>query len=125
MKSLNRNQRVRSRRLRHEQTEAERKLWSHLRDRQLLGAKFRRQLALGPFVVDFCCLEIGLIIELDGGQHVGRQGEDSKRSEELEARGFCMLRFWDDDVLRDTDVVLERIHATIQGLREQGRHYGG
>ena len=69
MKALTETQRVRSRRLRRDPTDAEARLWMHLRMRQVGGAKFRRQLPLGPFVVDFCCMEIGLVIEVDGGQH--------------------------------------------------------
>jgi len=78
--------------LRREQTEAEARLWSRLRSRQVTGAKFRRQLALAPFVEDFCCLEVGLIVEVDGGQHAERQGADASRSEQLEAKGFRVLR---------------------------------
>ena len=91
--------------------------------RQVGGAKFRRQLPLGPFVVD--CMEIGLVIEVDGGQHAERQQQDVTRSRQLEAEGFRVLRFWNDEVLQNTAAVLEQISNTIEQCREQGRRYGG
>ena len=78
MKALTGTQRGRSRRLRREQTDAEARLWTHMCMRQLAGAKFRRQLPLGPFVVDFCCMEIGLVVEVDGGQHAERGRQTSR-----------------------------------------------
>jgi very-short-patch-repair endonuclease len=89
------------------------------------GAKFRRQLTLAPFVVDFCCMEVGLIVEVDGGQHVERQEADASRSAQLEAKGFRVLRVWNDEVLRDTEAVLEQISKTIEQCRKEGRRYGG
>ena len=105
--------RNRARRLRSDQTEAERKLWARLRARQLCGVKFRRQHPIGLFVADFCCVERGLVIELDGGQHAEQVDADRRRSAFLAGRGYRVLRFWDNDVMEDTDAVLERIVAVV------------
>jgi very-short-patch-repair endonuclease len=101
-----------ARRLRHNQTDAERALWFHLRDRRLNGLKFRRQMPLGSYVVDFCCESVRLIVELDGGQHALRELEDAARTVALEAFGYAVLRFWNNDVLNNIDGVLETIVAT-------------
>ena len=99
----------RERRLRRDQTEAERMLWQHLRDRRLLGWKFRRQHRIGPYFADFVCAEAGLVIELDGSQHLTQQRRDETRTRFLATHGLRVLRFWNDDVLRDTDLVLAAI----------------
>ena len=104
-----RKQKIFARRLRGSQTEAERKLWSKLRDRQICRAKFRRQHPIGPFVTDFCCVESGLIIELDGSQHIQQAQADQHRSRYLEQRGYRVLRFWDNEVLANIDGVMEQI----------------
>jgi len=101
--------RQRARQLRRDQTDAEQALWARLRDRQLCGAKFRRQHPIGPFVADFCCPQGKLIVELDGGQHAEEIAADQKRSRFLEAQGYRVLRFWNHDVLGNTEAVLERI----------------
>ncbi len=101
-----------ARKLRREQTDAERALWFRLRDRRLNGLKFRRQVPIKSYVVDFCCESARLIVELDGGQHVERNAEDAKRTDDLEAFGFLVLRFWNNDVLRNIDAVVETILAT-------------
>ena len=80
--------------LRNNPTEAERSLWQHLRLRQLGGHKFRRQQSLGPYIVDFVCLEKRLIIEVDGGQHSEQKAYDAERNTWLEVQGFHVLRFW-------------------------------
>ena len=98
-----------ARRLRRKQTDAERKLWSRLRDRKLCDAKFRRQHPIGPFVTDFCCMEIGLVIELDGSQHMQQAQADQHRSRYLEQRGYRVLRFWDNEVLANMDAVVDQI----------------
>ena len=110
--------RVRARELRKDQTDAEALLWSKLRSRQMLGAKFRRQRPLGTYFADFACLEIGLIIELDGGQH-GEQAAiayDNKREADLAAMGFQTLRFWNNQVLNETESVMDKIRQTVQAL---------
>ena len=85
------------------------RLWHHLRDRRLAGCKFRRQFSLGPYFADFACPEKRLIIELDGGQHVDQFEQDAERSAYLQEQGFTVLRFWNDQVLLETDAVLEEI----------------
>ena len=102
-----------TRRLRRHQTDAERCLWFKLRGRRLDGWKFRRQMSLNGFVVDFCCPDAKLVIELDGGQHVDQQAKDSRRTNNLETSGYLVLRFWNNDVLRNIDGVLEEISNTI------------
>ncbi len=102
-------------RLRGQQTDAEQKLWMRLRNGLLKGWKFRRQHPIGNFIVDFCCLEGMLIIELDGGQHVQRVEADQERSKYLSSVGFQLLRFWNDDVLMKTDDVLEEIVRVLEG----------
>ena len=110
-----------ARRLRRDQTDAERKLWKHLRSRQMSGAKFRRQHYLSPFIVDFCCPERWLVIELDGGQHAERAEEDQRRTAFLEAQGYRVLRFWNHEVLIETDAVLERIWSMVHAPQARER----
>ena len=107
------NIRVKARQLRRDQTDAEQTLWARLRDRQLCGAKFRRQHPVGPFVADFCCPQRKLVVELDGGQHAEKVAADHKRSRFLEEQGYRVLRFWNHDVLKDTVAVLERIAEVL------------
>src|SRR5665213_1778767 len=101
-----------ARRLRRDRTDAERALWFRLRDRRLDGLKFRRQAPIKSYVVDFCCETARLIVELDGGQHAERSAEDVKRTADLEAFGYLVLRFWNTDVLQNMDGVLETIVST-------------
>ncbi len=98
----------RARTLRSNPTDAERRLWQGLRGRQMDGFKFRRQMPLGPYIVDFVCLEARLVIEVDGGQHQGSQ-KDQARDAWLTAEGYRVLRFWDHEVLGRTTELLERI----------------
>jgi len=100
-----------ARHLRRNQTDAERRLWRHLRSRRLLGLRFRRQHPIGPYFADFACLELLLVIELDGGQHADPRGleRDRVRTAALVERGYEVIRFWDNDVLRDTHAVLTTI----------------
>jgi lysyl-tRNA synthetase class 2 len=106
---------MRARQLRRDQTDAERKLWSRLRAAQL-GVKFRRQHPVAGYYADFCCVESQLIVELDGGWHVERQAYDEQRTADLQAEGFRVLRFWNDDALLRTDDVLE---AIVRALGEE------
>lgn len=110
--------RVRARALRKGQTDAEALLWSRLRSRQLLGLKFRRQHPIGSYFADFACIEIGLVVELDGGQHGESAGlaYDEKRRGDMAALGYQTIRFWDNDVLTRTDAVLERIRQVAETL---------
>jgi very-short-patch-repair endonuclease len=93
-----------ARHLRRDQTDVEQRFWLSVRNRRLLGAKFRRQSTIGSYVVDFLCVEAMLIVELDGGQH--GDDADAKRTAFLEARGYRVLRFWNNDVLQNLDGVL-------------------
>ncbi|MDP2411097.1 MAG: endonuclease domain-containing protein [Pseudolabrys sp.] len=101
-----------ARKLRREQTDAERKLWFRLRDRRLNGLKFRRQMPIKTYVVDFCCESARLIVELDGGQHDVQSSTDAIRTAELESFGYVVLRFWNNDVLTNIDGVVAMIVAT-------------
>ena len=95
----------RARQLRSVSTVPERILWSALRDRRLAGLKFRRQVPVGPYFVDFICVEARLVIELDGESHEGRQRYDTKRTEYLESQGYRMFRVTNDDVFEDLEAV--------------------
>ncbi len=99
--------------LRGNQTEAEHRLWYHLRGHRFLGLKFKRQKPIGPYIVDFVCMEHRVVIEVDGGQHDERQVQDQQRDEWLASQGFITLRFWNNEVLGDTNAVLQRIHVAL------------
>lgn len=107
-----------ARSLRKNQTNSEQVIWQQLRNRQLLGCKFRRQQVIGPFIVDFVCLEPKLVIEVDGGQHAEQQEYDQNRSQYLQQLGYRVLRFWNHEVLQDTPAVMEAIHLTFLELRD-------
>jgi len=100
-----------ARALRRNATDAEKRIWTQLRDRRFEGFKFRRQYAVGPYILDFYCTLCRLAIELDGGQHMTEPGElkDAQRSAYLAERGIAVLRFSNLDVLRLTDAVMEKI----------------
>ena len=102
---------VRARALRQSSTEAERTLWQHLRNRQLAGAKFRRQHPIGPYFADFACIEACLVVELDGGQHFEADviAADKRRSSALAILGYTVLRFDNRQMLNETDAVLQVI----------------
>lgn len=99
--------------LRSHQTDAELRLWYHLRGHRFLGIKFKRQKPVGPYIVDFIAVDKGLVIEIDGGQHVDSQMRDAARTAFLEAQGYRVVRFWNDDVLARTDQVLEQIRVAL------------
>ena len=107
---------TRARGLRRRQTEAERRLWSRLRARALDGWKFRRQHPVGPYVLDFVCEDARLAIEIDGGQHADRSEQDQDRTVALERHGYRVIRFWNNEVLDQTDAVLETIFAELRSL---------
>ncbi len=96
-------------------TDAELRLWMQLRGEQLDGYRFRRQVPMGPYVLDFVCLKARLVIEVDGGQHAEALKQDDLRAAWLESRGFRVLRFWNTDVLQETEGVVERIRAALPG----------
>ena len=96
----------RARTLRTNMTDVEQKLWYRLRNRRLDGYKFRRQHEIEHYIVDFVCTDAMLIVELDGGQHAEQADYDARRSRHLRALGYRVLRFWNNDVLTDTESVL-------------------
>ena len=106
--------------LRSNQTDAEQRLWYHLRAHHFMNLKFRRQTLIGPFIVDFVCMEYKLIVEADGGQHGG--DNDARRDAWLKEQGFIVLHFWNHDILQQTDAVLERIRQILitLSLMERG-----
>ena len=107
-----------ARKLRAEPTEAEKRLWSRLRGSQL-GEKFTRQYPVAGFVVDFACRSLRLAIELDGGQHAESAGDDT-RTQLIEAYGYRVVRFWNNDVLANTDGVITIILQEIALARNEG-----
>ena len=100
-----------ARNLRKNQTDVEQILWLQLRNRRLLNYKFRRQLPIDPYIVDFVCLDLKLIIELDGSQH--SEQVDEERTLFLGQRGFRVIRFWNNDLLDNLEGVLEQINLVI------------
>mgnify|MGYP006359807025 CR=1 FL=1 len=111
-----------ARMLRRGQTDAERKLWFRLRDRRLAGLKFRRQMPLGRYVVDFCCESAHLIVEVDGGYHAEAFERDQAGTRAIEAMGYLVLGFWNNDVLTNTDGVVESILDTLDKLNLSPPH---
>jgi very-short-patch-repair endonuclease len=108
----------RARKLRRNQTEAEAKLWSCLRNHQLNEVGFSRQHAIGNYIVDFCAPRRKLIIELDGGQHLEQEKYDAQRTEFLESRGYKVLRFWNTEVLKNIDDVIREIQLTLGDMKK-------
>ena len=113
--------RARARKMRKNLTEAELKLWNAIRAHRLMGLSFRRQAHIAGFIVDFACPEKNLIVEVDGSQHADAENAayDQARSQRLEADGWSILRFWNDDVLRDIDGVCQHI-VIAAGLNKPG-----
>jgi very-short-patch-repair endonuclease len=95
--------------LRQNPTDAEQKLWHHLRRKQIDGLGFRRQYRLGDYIVDFICLPARLIIEVDGGQHALQVERDDARTAWLESQGFRVIRFWNNEVLGNIEGVVHVI----------------
>jgi len=98
-----------ARELRKKSTDAERLLWRHLRAKQLEGLKFRRQQPIGDYIADFVSFDKQVIVEVDGSQHVVRKAKDDHRTKWLEERGFKVLRFWNNDVMKNIAGVLRVI----------------
>ena len=101
--------RRRARALRNTPTDAEDRLWQQLRRRQLAGFRFRRQMPLAGYIADFVCLDVQLIVELDGGQHDLAVAYDSRRTNWLESQGWTVLRFWNNEIDCNEETVLENI----------------
>jgi very-short-patch-repair endonuclease len=105
------------RRLRKDTTDAERKLWSVLRNREMVGLKFFRQYSIGPYVVDFYCPEQRLAVEVDGGQHAHMHGQrrDALRDSYLRDLDIRVIRFWNNDVLQNIEGVGQKIREEVGG----------
>ena len=105
-----------ARELRQRQTEVKRNLWARLRNRQLEGVKFRRQQPIGYYVVDFASFENRIIVEIDGGQHNERgiMEKDKERTVWLRGESYHILRFWNNEVLKNVDGVLEVIREALR-----------
>ena len=115
MRGPNEKSTIRARSLRREQTLAESKLWACLRNRQLGGVKFARQVPIGPFFADFCCRGAKIIIEIDGVTHETPEelSRDARRTAWLEAQRYRVIRFRNEDLMGDLDAVLERIQCCL------------
>ncbi len=100
--------------LRKQSTDAEQLLWFHLRGRRLAGYKFRRQVVIETYIVDFLCVEGRLIVEADGGQHAEQRRYDARRSAELETLGYRVIRFWNHEILADIEPVLDEIFRALR-----------
>jgi len=107
----------RARLLREDQTDVERRLWYAVRDRQIDGAKFRRQMPVGPYIADFACPSRRLIVELDGGQHADARARDEARTRFLASQGYRVLRFWNNEMTDNLEGVLAAICAALKGGR--------
>ena len=101
-----------ARELRRNMTDAEKRLWRHLRAYRMQGKKFRRQQPIGRYIVDFVHFGAKVIVEADGGQH-NESVRDEVRDRWLHEQGFLILRFWNHDILQNTEGVLEEIRATV------------
>lgn len=110
--------------LRSNQTEAEQRLWYHLRAHRFMGLKFKRQKPIGRYILDFVCLEHRLIIEVDGGQHAEQVIEDQHRDAWLRSQGYTVLRFWNHDVTQQLEGVLEQIRCTLSPSPSPARGRG-
>ena len=101
--------RQKAKQLRSNSTDAERNLWAHIRNRRLEGWKFRRQLPIGRFIVDFACAELRLIVEIDDGQHAEQVHYDLRRTRFLQSKSYQVIRFWNNEVLENIEGVLESL----------------
>ncbi|MGL6160311.1 endonuclease domain-containing protein [Microbulbifer sp.] len=107
---------ARARSLRSNATDAEQKLWYHLRAHRFMGLKFKRQKPIGHYIVDFACMNPKLIIKLDGDQHLDQGNYDHRRDSWLRDQGFEVLRFWNNQALSETSAVLEMIRQRVLAL---------
>ena len=106
----------RAKSLRNAATPAERELWKYLSRRPVGGRKFSRQIPVGPYYADFLCRELGLIIEIDGYSHETQQGYDAKRTSDLVAHGYSVIRFTNDDVLNNVEGVVGQIEQVLADI---------
>ena len=117
MGDISQFRRSRAKQLRAKTTEPEQLLWKALKNLPVYGTHFRRQVPIGPYIADFACLKARLLIELDGGHHsqddVAR--EDGRRTRWLEKEGYRVIRFWNSELARNLDGVLDTIYAALYG----------
>ncbi len=99
--------------MRKELTPAEQKLWAYLRGNKLNGVNFRRQHAIGNYIVDFVSIKQKIIIELDGSQHLGQEESDTERTQYLESQGYKVIRFWNNQVINDIEGVIRAIEIAL------------
>ena len=109
----------RARELRKNATEAEKRMWHALREK-IPGVKFRRQVPIGAYYADFLCFSAKLVIEVDGGQHGEAQDYDARRTAFLKAQGYRVIRFWNNDVLENTDGVIAMVMDSLSPSPSQG-----
>jgi very-short-patch-repair endonuclease len=117
---IDRFHRTTARRLRLNPTDAEARLWRRLRHFPIAGTHFRRQVPIGPYVADFACMAARLIIEVDGSQHGDDANlpRDEARTRWFASKGYRVIRFWNNDVSRSIEDVLEAIYAAVHGSRD-------
>ena len=106
--------------LRKNPTDAERRLWTYLRHKQVDGFRFRRQAPIGSYVVDFVCFSARLVVEVDGGHHALRPERYAERTKWLENEGFRVIRFWNSDVLENTEGVAETVRRALRDVPPSG-----
>ena len=106
-----------ARRLRREMTPQERKLWHLLRDRRLDNVKFRKQMHLSRYVADFASVEVKLVVELDGGHHANQAERDAARTEMVEAFGYRVIRFWNNDVDQNLEGIVDALREEVRNAR--------
>jgi len=116
-KVVEKSRRLVARRLRANATGAEVRLWKMLRQLPASGTHFRHQVPIGPYVADFACLALRLVIEIDGSQHArgSRAARDEARSKWSEREGFKVIRFWNNDIFEDREAILNSIYAAMYG----------
>jgi len=107
------------REMRKKPTDSEKVLWALLRSRKLKEFKFRRQHPIGPYIVDFCCLQKRLIIELDGAHHLTQEDEDQKRTEFLKDHGFTVIRFWNSQIEEAPGAVVGQIESALKSIKRR------
>lgn len=112
---------ARARQLRADSTDAEKRMWEQLRGRRFHGCKFRRQVPVEPYIADFVCFDLKLIVEIDGSQHRESRHYDEHRTRRLESLGYHVVRYWDNDVLCGLDAVMDALTQTLE-QRERASH---
>jgi len=110
-----------ARKLRHQPSDAEIRFWSRVRSSQLGGFKFVHSFPIGRHVADFACRSAKLVVEIDGGQHAGAAEADAERTREIEMFGYTVIRFWNNEVLANTDGVLEAVYDHLLMIRDRPR----